>query len=42
MAVGIVAVYHNVFYNDKLKKGVVRIRNAQKDPKGKPVGMRPL
>jgi hypothetical protein len=40
-------------YNDKLKNGIVRkpssidvsdvrMRNAQKDPEGKPVGMRPL
>jgi hypothetical protein len=39
-----------VYYNDKLKKGVVRkpcsmdmrMRNAQKNPDGKPVEMRPL
>jgi hypothetical protein len=31
-----------VYYNDKLKKGVMRMRNAQKDPDGKPVGMIPL
>jgi hypothetical protein len=39
-----------VYYNNKLKKGVVRkpcgmdvrIRNTQKDPKGKPAGIRPL
>jgi hypothetical protein len=39
-----------VYYNGKLKKDVVRkpcgmdvrMRNAQKDPNGKPVGIRPL
>jgi hypothetical protein len=39
-----------VYDNNKLKKGVVRkpcsidvrMINAQKDPEGKPVGMRPL
>jgi hypothetical protein len=50
MAVGIVAVYNNVYYNYNLKKADVRkscsmdvrMRNAQKDPEGKPAGIRPL
>jgi hypothetical protein len=39
-----------VYYNDKLNKGImrkpcsmdVRMKNAQKDPEDKPVGIRPL
>jgi hypothetical protein len=49
VVVGIVAVSHNVDYNDKLKKGVVRShvawmweREMHGKIEGKPVGMRPL